>query len=149
MVRGKASPVFDFRVADYSGWNQVLGLRAQIAVVLGLLRDPCLGQRLRQMPTAASSTWRWDQFCKFDLDGLDRIVYRWIAEEATVVIEAIGPHLRRHPNNPYDTVQEVYELPDDSGHDQLPVGPCCSGLPQTPSLPSETAHRRLLRLCRR
>jgi len=97
-----------------------------------MLANPCLGQRLRQPPGAPATEWRWDDFCKLDLSHQLRLIYVWNPDTPMVTIVAIGPHLAQGQlDNVYDALAEMFDLPLDEGHAQLPTEPCCGEVDPT------------------
>lgn len=118
--------VFSFYIQPYARWSQYGAiLRRHLTDILSLLRDPCSGSRLRQVDLADSGTSRWDDFCKFELPGTMRILYRVVDD--LVLIEMVGFHLGSGQlGDVYDALSEVHDLPSSAGHKQIDVEPCCT-----------------------
>jgi len=62
--------LFDFHIDPEAGFDVYAGfVRKYMEQILTVLKNPCVGQRLRHPPSAHGSEIRWDEFCKFDLLG--------------------------------------------------------------------------------
>jgi hypothetical protein len=117
-----------------------------MAVILQVLENPCLGQRLRHPPNTPETEWRWDDFCKVDLSHQLRLIYVWEPDEPRITIVAIGPHLAHGQlDNVYDGLAAMFDLPLDEGHAQLPASACCDEVP--PSGRTVSVERGASRFC--
>jgi hypothetical protein len=86
--------VFSFYVQPHAGWRaHGPAVRRHVDQIMRVLHDPCVGQRLRHPPGDARTRHRWDEFCKLDLPNRLRLIYRWDADDALVIVELIGYHL--------------------------------------------------------
>jgi len=141
----------EFYVQPYAGWKlNGAAVRRHLDRILDLLADPCLGSRLRHPPRGESEV-RWDDFCKLDLPGNLRILYRWVPEVPAVLIERIGPHLGEGVRGDvYELHRLSHRLPPAHSHAHLEVRPCCDdSMAPYRSVAASRARNVLLRLARR
>jgi hypothetical protein len=152
-TRGYAGPVvFSFYVQPYAGWREHgPAVRRHADLIVRLLHNPCLGQRLRHPSGNAPTRHRWDAFCKLDLPNRLRLIYRREADAALVVIELIGYHVGAgRTGDVYDALQDAFALPSGQGHDQMAAGPCCENVdPAGREVREQDARAALVRLARR
>jgi hypothetical protein len=144
--------VFSFYVEPYAGWPaHGPAVRRHVDQVIRMLQNPCLGQRLRHPPGESPSRHRWDAFCKLDLPNRLRLIYRWQADDALVIIELIGYHLGTgRTGDVYDALQDAFDLPASHGHEQMGAQPCCEDAGTAGrELRDQDARAALLRLARR
>ncbi len=120
--------LFPFHIEEAAGFDGYgPNVRRNIDVILRVHENPCLGQRLRHPPNAPETEWRWDDFCKVDLPHQLRLIYVWDPQAPRITIVAIGPHLAHGQlDNVYDALADMFDLPLDEGHAQLPESTCCS-----------------------
>lgn len=146
--------VFPFYVQPYAGWRHYGWLvRKHADRIMGILREPCAGYRLRQPPFLSSAPPpRWDEFCKVDLPDNYRVIYRW-DPLGFITIEIIGPHKGAGVlKDVYEALRQVHGLPPDPGHAQQGAERCCERelLPlDERSVPEAQARQTLLRLAAR
>src|SRR5437868_7097450 len=99
-------------------------VRRCVDEILKIPENPCLGQRLRQLPGAPETEWRWDHFCKFNLPRLLRLIYRWEPETNVVTFVALGVH-KAGGLDVYSRLARAFELPPDHGHTEITPHQCC------------------------
>jgi hypothetical protein len=144
--------VFSFYVQPYAGWRaHGPVVRRHVDQIMRVLHDPCVGQRLRHPPGDARTRHRWDEFCKLDLPNRLRLIYRWDADDALVIVELIGYHLGTgRSGDVYDALQDAFDLPAGHGHEQMAAERRCeSAGAAAREVRDQDARAALLRLARR
>jgi hypothetical protein len=140
-------------IQPYARWDEFgPTVRRNERLIMDLLAKPCSGTRLRDPPSGATSpptasgrVYRWSEFCKIDLPNRWRVIYRWMARPEVIRIELIGQHYGSgRLGDVYDALQELYDLPDSHGHDQLVVERCCEPMALPPGGCSEAEARRII-----
>jgi hypothetical protein len=144
--------LFPFHIEPDARFDQYArNVRAYVDQIVDVLRNPCIGQRLRHPPEAAETKWRWDDFCKRDLPRRLRLVYIWDPDAAFITIVRFGPHLGHGEfGDVYDGLAARFRLTDDQGHAQLATEMCCAGTDESQRTVSVDEGRdRVLRMARR
>lgn len=146
-------------IQPYARWDEYgPTVRRNEQRIMSLLASPCSGTKLRDPsssatspPTASGRVYRWSDFCKLELPNRVRVIYRWMPNAQVVRIEMIGQHIGSgRLSDVYDALQELYDLPDSHGHDQVTAQPCCDSLAlPPPTLAEAEARRIILRQARR
>jgi len=80
-----------------------------------------------------------------------RLIYRWDPDRAYVEIVVIGRDVRHGEiEHAYEALADMYALPLDEGHRQLPAKQCCEGV-DSPGriLSEEEACKRIKRMAKR
>src|SRR5947209_7511976 len=83
-------------------------VRTYVDRILKVVQNPCLGTRLRHPPAAPVTDWRWDDFCKFDLPGLLRLIYYWDPEANYITFVQFGLHRAPGGRNVYRRLALAY-----------------------------------------